>query len=157
VVESDRPPVLVIGVGNELRGDDGAGVEVARCLSARPEQERIEISAHQGDPVGLIDEWCGYEVAVIVDTMRSGAAPGTIRRLDASEQGLPGALRGSSSTHALGLCEAIELARIIRKLPPRVIVYAIEGRSFETGSELSEEVRARIPELASMVLHEARR
>jgi len=157
VVEPNRAPVLLIGIGNELRGDDGAGVEVAGHLRTQVNPDEIEISVQQGEPIGLIDAWRGREIAVVVDAMCSGAPPGTIRRLDASSEALPDGLRGSSSTHALGLREAIELARALGQLPPRVIVYAVEGRRFETGSELSSEVRARIPELASMVLHEARR
>jgi len=156
VAEPPRAPVLVIGIGNELRGDDGAGVEVARWLRAqRP--DGVEISVHEGEPAGLIDAWRDRDTAVVVDAMRSGASPGTVRRLDASSEPLPGWLRGSSSTHALGLREAIELARTLERLPARLIVYAVEGRCFQTGSELSEAVRARVPQLASLVLAEARR
>jgi len=155
VAEPARAPVLVIGIGNELRGDDGAGVQVARRLRAAAADD-VEISIHQGEPAGLIETWRGRESAVIVDAMRSGVPPGTIRRIDASSDPLPGWLSGSSSTHALGLHEAIELARTLERLPARLIVYAVEGRCFETGAELSAAVRARIPQLVSMVLEETR-
>jgi hydrogenase maturation protease len=148
--------VLVIGIGNELRGDDGAGVAVARRLRAAAPDE-IEIAVHQGEAAGLIDVWRGRTTAVVVDAMRSGAPPGTIRRLDASREPLPGWVRGSSSTHALGLREAIELARTLERLPSRLIVYAIEGSSFQTGSPLTDRVRDRVGQLVSMVLDEARR
>ena len=89
--------------------------------------------------------------------MRSGAELGTICRFDASREPLPAQQRGSSSTHALGLAERIELARALHQLPPRVVVFAIEGQRFETGAALSDEVRAVIPKVAGMVLDAARR
>jgi len=149
--------VLVIGLGNELRGDDGAGIEVARRLRGLAAEAGIDVRAQQGEPAGLIDAWSGRKAVVVVDTMRSGAEPGTICRFDASCEPLPAQLRGSSSTHALSLAEAIELARALGRLPPRVVVFAIEGQRFETGAALSDEVRAVIPKVAGMVLDAARR
>ena len=149
--------MLVIGLGNELRGDDGAGIEVARRLRGLAAEAGIDVRAQQGEPAGLIDGWSGRKAVLIVDTMRSGAEPGTICRFDASCEPLPAQLRGSSSTHALSLAEAIELARALEQLPPRAVVFAIEGQRFETGAALSDEVRAVIPKVAGMVLDAARR
>ena len=149
-----EPSVLVIGVGNELRGDDGAGVEVVRRLSERAGQAGIEVGEHPYEPSGLLDAWQGRDAVVLVDTMHSGAPPGTIRRFDASAEPLA-ALHGSSSTHAFGLDEAIELGRALDRLPRRVIVFAVEGRTFEAGTGLSDEVKSVIPALASAVLREA--
>lgn len=87
--------------------------------------------------------------------MHSGAPAGTIRRLDASCEPLPVPLRGSSSTHAFALDQAIELGRVLDRLPETVIVFAVEGRTFEAGSGLSEELEAMIPALANAVLIEA--
>jgi len=157
VTELDVRPVLVIGLGNELRGDDGAGIEVARRLRGLAAEAGIDVRAQQGEPAGLINAWSGRKAVLIVDTMRSGAEPGTICRFDASCEPLPAQLRGSSSTHALSLAEAIELARALGRLPPRVVVFAIEGQRFETGAALSDEVRAVIPKVAGMVLDAARR
>ena len=157
MTELDVRPVLVIGLGNELRGDDGAGIEVARRLRGLAAEAGIDVRAQQGEPAGLIDAWSGRKAVVVVDTMRSGAEPGTICRFDASCEPLPAQLRGSSSTHALSLAEAIELARALEQLPPRAVVFAIEGQRFETGAALSDEVRAVIPKVAGMVLDAARR
>ena len=157
MTELDVRPVLVIGLGNELRGDDGAGIEVARRLRGLAAEAGIDVRAQQGEPAGLINAWSGRKAVLIVDTMRSGAEPGTICRFDASCEPLPAQLRGSSSTHALSLAEAIELARALEQLPPRAVVFAIEGQRFETGAALSDEVRAVIPKVAGMVLEAARR
>ena len=100
---------LVIGVGNPWRGDDGAGIEVAR---------RVGGIAFEGDGTGLVELWAGAEDAVVVDAAASGAAPGTVHRFDAAAGPLPArSLR--SSTHHFGVADAIELARALDRLPPR--------------------------------------
>jgi hydrogenase maturation protease len=84
---------------------------------------------------------------VVVDAAASGAPPGTIRRFDARAGRLPARLM-RSSTHALGVPEAIELARALGRLPARVEVYAIEGARFTAGAELSPAVEQAVGELA---------
>ena len=155
MAEPDHRAVLVIGVGNELRHDDGAGLELVRRLRDETRAPAIDVDELKGGPLGLLDAWRGRLAAVIVDTMRSGAGPGTIRRFDASRDPLP-SREGASSTHAVGVGEAIELARVLGLLPPRVIVYAVEGRRFDAGLGLSDEVGAIVPELTARVLNEAR-
>ena len=154
--DSRRPGVLVVGVGNEFRGDDGGGPEVVRRLLERPSVAGIEVRELQGDPTALLDAWLGRDAVVLVDTMRSGALPGTIRRVDASCEPLPSRGHGPTSTHAAGLAETIELGRALGSLPRRVIVYAVEGRRFDAGAALSGELEAIMPTLVDRVLREAR-
>jgi hydrogenase maturation protease len=142
-------------VGNELRGDDGAGAEVVRRMRESAWQAGIEVSGQCSGPAELLDLWQDRDAVVLIDSMRSGAPPGTIRRFDASNESLPARLRGSGSTHAFGLHEAIELARALGRLPGRVVVFAVEGQSFDLRTTLSEEVGAAVPALASAVLREA--
>jgi len=155
VSDHDPPRVLVIGIGNELRGDDIAGLEVARRVRDRT-RDGIEVCELRDDPTELLDLWLGRDAVVLVDTMRSGASPGTILRLDASHEPLPERQRrGTSSTHAAGLADTIELARALDRLPARVIVYAVEGRRFDTGTDVAGEFEAIIPTLVERVLREA--
>ena len=130
-----EPRHLVIGIGNAARGDDAAGLIVARRLGG------LE---HEGDPVALLDIWRGADVAVVIDAVSSGATPGTIHHFDVTAAPLPAQLRGSSSTHALGLAEAIELGRTLGRLPTRLLVYGIEGERFEAGTELTPAVAAAV-------------
>ena len=148
--------VQVIGIGNELRRDDGAGIAVARRLELGDRPPGVRVSAAHGEAIELLERWSGCDAVVIVDSMRSGAAPGTIRRLDAGDAPLPVRIGGSSSTHAVSLGEAIELARALDRLPHRVVVYAVEGCAFGSGIGLSDEVAAAVDGLARDVLREAR-
>jgi hydrogenase maturation protease len=131
----------VIGLGNAARGDDAAGLIAARRLNG------VE---HEGDPLALLDVWDGAESVVVIDAVRSGAVPGTIHRFDAAEP-LPAALRSSTSTHAVGLAEAVELARALGRLPARLTVYGIEGERFEAGTGLTPAVSAAVEAVVDAV------
>jgi hydrogenase maturation protease len=151
--------VVVIGVGNELRGDDAAGIAVACAVRDdvhRTQSGAIAIRELGGDPAALLEAWDGHEAVIVVDAMRSGSAPGTIRRVDIRRDALPGRRGQSSSTHGIGLEQTIELARALDRLPPVLIVYGIEGARFGIGTGLSGEVEAAVPRLAGIILSECR-
>jgi hydrogenase maturation protease len=131
--------MMVIGVGTRWAGDDAAGLAVARRVGGR------EL---EGDPTSLLDTWAEANHVVVVDAAASGAPPGTIRRFDAHNGPLPARLM-RSSTHALGVPEAIELARALGRLPARLEVFAIEGAGFTAGAELSPAVEQAVGELAA--------
>lgn len=153
---------IVIGVGNAMRRDDGVGLAVAERVRARAAaglsgsepQSRVEVVACEDEPSRMLDAWDGAEVALVVDAVSSGAAPGTVHRYDASERALPAAVfRGS--THAFGVGETIELARALRRLPGRVRVYGVEGAEFAAGEGLSADVEAAVEPLVQELLEEA--
>jgi hydrogenase maturation protease len=106
------------------------------------------------EPTRLIDVWQDAETALVVDAVRSGAAPGTLHRFDTSERPLPERLF-RSSTHSFGVGEAVELARALGRLPRTVIVYGIEGAAFEAGEGLSSEVALAVERAAAAVLADA--
>jgi hydrogenase maturation protease len=153
---SQRASVVVIGVGNALRHDDAAGLLVVRSLSARAQAAGIAVHEQEGEPLALLDIWEGADAVVLVDAISSGGAPGSVRRLDASSAPLPARLRGLSTTHAVGVGEAIELARALHRLPERVVLFGVEGRRFDAGEGLSDELEAVAGRLAETVLREAR-
>lgn len=129
---------IVVGVGNADRGDDAAGRAVIERLRAMPCGD-VEIAEVGGEPTALLAELAGAESAFLVDACTSGAAAGTVRRFDVGQTPLPERVFGLS-THGLGLAEALELARALGELPPRCVVYAIEGASFEMGTPLTPAV-----------------
>ncbi len=132
----------VIGLGNEWRSDDGAGPEVARRLGGL---------ALTGEPIGLVEALNGCLEAVLVDAVFSGAPAGTVHRFEAADEPLPVRLFGASSTHALGLAEALELARSLGRLPQKVGVYGIEGADFSFGRGLTPEVAAAVSRVVEEV------
>jgi len=142
----------VVGVGNEMRGDDAVGLAVVRALSGTV-PEGVAVIECEGEPVSLLSAWEGHARAIVVDATQSDAEPGTIRRIIAADGPLPPALAGSS-THLLGLADAVELARALKRLPAATIVYGIEGASFDTGMGLSEPVAAAAEKVAAAIRRE---
>jgi hydrogenase maturation protease len=142
-------PVCVIGVGNAMRGDDAAGLRAARRLRGRW-GDAVTVIESDGEGTALIEAWDGAEAAIVIDAGRSGTAPGTVTRVDASDAPLP-ARTLRDSTHHVSLAEAIELARALGRLPPRVVVYAIEGAAFAAGEGVSQAVERGIDEAVERV------
>jgi hydrogenase maturation protease len=124
----------VVGVGNAWRGDDGAGLELARRLRGLA---GVDVRELDGDPAALLDALAGAGEAIVIDAVRSGAPPGTIHRLDAAA--LPAGLR-SASSHALGVAEALALGRALDRLPARLELYGIEAGELAPGAPLSAPV-----------------
>ena len=96
-------PPLVVGCGNLDRGDDAAGVLVARRLRALG----IETQEQSGESFWLMDSWQGFEIVIVIDAVCSDHAPGEITIWDAVDKPLPKATM-HHSTHAFGLYEAVE-------------------------------------------------
>lgn len=131
--------MLVVGVGNDLRGDDGVGLAVARRV--REARGDVRVAVLLGDAADLVELMRGEEQVVIVDAVAGAGEIGRIHRVDAS-RGWEGPRQPEGSTHALGVAEALELARALGCLPPRVTVFGVEGLRFCIGDEMSPEVRA---------------
>jgi hydrogenase maturation protease len=138
---------MLIGVGNAWRGDDGAGLAVARRVREQA-PAGVDVREIEGDATALVETWAGADRVVVVDAAASGAPPGTVRRFDARAQPLPAHLL-RSSTHAFGVPDAIELARALGRLPRALDVYAIEGERFVAGDRLSPAVERAVQELAA--------
>ena len=141
---------VVLGVGNAFRGDDAVGLAVAERLRGRV-PAGVEVVPCELEPSRLIDAWEGAASALVVDAVDSGAPPGTVQRFDASEAAVP-ARTFRSSTHALGVGDAIELARALGRLPERVVVYGVEGLEFAAGEGLTPPVAAAVERAACAVL-----
>ena len=146
--------ILVIGVGNEYRSDDAVGLVVARRLR-QLSLGNITVIEESGEGTDLMESWKGADTVIIVDAASSGAKPGTIHRIDAQAQWVPtGLLR--YSTHAFSVGEAVELARAMNRLPPRMVVYGIEGERFDEGTVLSRAVQGSVDTVVDLVLRQLR-
>lgn len=147
--------IAVIGVGNEYRHDDGVGWAVVARLAERSEQRPLPsgtvLRVCDGDPARLITLWEGADLAVVVDAAHAHPGdPGRVHRLelDADRLTPPG---GATSSHGLGLGEAVELARELDRLPRRLVVYAVEGADTSQGTGLSAPVAAVVAPLAERI------
>jgi hydrogenase 3 maturation protease len=127
------PPVVVLGVGSELRSDDAVGLHVARAIG---ETRMPNVRAIAGGPApenrtGEIRA-LSPSLLIIVDAADMSAEPGTIRVLD------PDDVRGASfATHGLPLSVLASYLRI--EIGCRVILIGIQPLSISFGESISAE------------------
>ena len=143
---------LVIGIGNAYRSDDAAGLVAVQRLK---EKAFIccRVLEHTGEGAALMELWKGADRVRLIDAVRSGAAPGTVTRFDAALRPLPASMF-RDSTHAFSLAEAVELSRALNQLPRQLIIYGVEGQTFEPGTNLSPAIEFAMRNLVEQVLQE---
>ena len=138
----------VIGMGAEDRGDDAAGLLVARLLrvAAPP---GVEVHESAGDAGSLLELIEGADRVILVDAARGAGTPGTVECVPLSAPLQPRV----RSTHGLGLAEALGVASELGILPPVVRVYVVYGRSFDAGP-VTPEVAAGIGTATELILRD---
>ena len=141
--------ILLIGIGNEYRGDDSIGLNVIRALQARELPDTLLIESNGGG-AELIEMLGSARIAILIDAVSSGGKPGSIYRFDALTQPIPAQL-SFQSTHVFGIAEAIELARVLDRLPPSLVIYAIEGENFSMGVGLSSKASEAVQKVVEQV------
>ncbi len=137
--------MLIIGYGNRHRGDDAAGVLAAEQLQGLGIPTRIR----SGDPLALIELWRGADDVILIDAVMTGAPAGTIHNWDVNQ--ILEAKESTTSTHGLGLAQAVKLARNLGTLPLKMRVYGIDGRKFYVGDGMSDEVKCAVQQLVSRI------
>ena len=129
---------IIIGIGNEFRRDDGVGILIARELK-KLALDSIDVIDSSGEGGKLLQLWEDYKFVIVIDAVHSGGEAGKIYRFNISEEVLPAQFFKFSS-HTFSLAESIELARKLKQLPPRLILFGIEGNDFSEGLGLTGKV-----------------
>ncbi|RFC45122.1 MAG: hydrogenase maturation protease [Verrucomicrobia bacterium] len=145
---SDR--ILVLGVGNLLMGDEGAGVHALRWLEAEPPLAGVRLLDGGTGGANLLGEFEGRRAVILIDATRDGSAAGTVvyRHL---QLGRSFDLPPSLSAHDFGLKDLFAAAALIGTLP-EIHLYTIAVQTLHPMcTELSPEVEAAIPEVVHSV------
>jgi hydrogenase maturation protease len=140
-----RPRVLVLGIGNPLRSDDGAGLHVVRRLLREGLPAGVCASELTGGWTSLLDRLGACDRLIVVDAADVGLPPGSIVDLDpaAIRSGAKSSLAGG---HFLDLREALALADTVGLPRPSVVrVLGIQAAdTVSLSEECSPEVTAAI-------------
>ena len=152
MTDLQKARILIIGIGNPFRADDAAGLLAARSLKDAGLYS-AEVIEHSGDGASLMETWKDAANVILIDAVSSGSTPGSIYRMESASSPLS-AMMFQSSTHAFSLPHAIEMSRALGILPQTVIIFGIEGKTFQAGTELSHEVVEALPELVRRVAEE---
>lgn len=147
------PTILVLGIGNLVMSDDGAGVRVVQEL-----QKRYRFPPHveimDGGTLGLdlLPKLEGIERLLVVDAVETGGKPGTLVRLLGEE--LPIALQTKISPHQMGLKDLLAVAELMGHAPREMVLVGIQPASIEMGDELSNNIAEQLEEMIDKVLTE---
>jgi hydrogenase maturation protease len=142
---------LILGLGNELFGDDGVGIHVIRELKKRGGfKSNIDLVETSVSGLALLDIIANYDRLVIIDTIkRENPKPGSIRLINLNQiRHVPG-----PSPHYVSFPQIITLGKKFGlKMPKLVKIIAVEAKSiYHLGEELSPEVKSAIPEIINKI------
>lgn len=148
-----KPRVLVVGMGNVLRGDDGFGPAVIQALEAGPALPEGVRAVEIGiGGVGLVHElMAGYDALLLVDAVDRRAAPGALFVLEPQvpdTSGLTGleCREMVADMHQTVPGPALIMARAVGALPPLVRLIGCQpGETDELSTELTPPVRLAVP------------
>jgi hydrogenase maturation protease len=142
--------VLVLGIGNTIRGDDGIGIHVARYLKKRlPGQFKVKELSTGG--LDLMEMMAGYHKAVLIDAVQTlEGEPGNVYHYSLQECSDSMHI---ASFHSLNLSQLVALGTMIMKEKmPEISVLAIEAPNID---EFSEHLSPQIEERFDIIVEQA--
>jgi hydrogenase maturation protease len=144
--------IVVIGIGNPFRGDDGVGWIVIDKLKEKLNAS-VDLSKQQGDIVELLDAFSHYATVFLIDACHSKVFKNGWQRIDYNQDDLE-IESHQTSTHGLNISQAIALAKNLNQLPQKLIIYAITGECYQVGQLLSPSSAKHAEDVAEAILNE---
>jgi hydrogenase maturation protease len=151
--------ILILGIGQPLRGDDAVGLEVVRLWKEKYSQSlksvRVEVSELPG--MELLDLLEGAHSAIMVDAIRSTAPPGTLVRLGSDD--LHAFTADKKSAHGWGLAETLRLGYFLYPAMARInlTLIGVVGVVFSLGAGFSPQVLASLDPAVELIAGEVSR
>jgi hydrogenase maturation protease len=145
---------LVLGLGNPILSDDGAGIRVAQEVDNQLNDPQITVAETSEAGLSLLDSIVGYDQVIIIDVIQTkeGRA-GQIYRMEPEDFSFA---KHFSSPHQINLVTALELGNALNlAMPQKITIFAVEAKDISTFSEkCTPEVEQAIPKLAKIVIEE---
>lgn len=158
----DTKPIIVIGLGNPLMGDEGIGIVLIEKLTELADQSRIpgaeQIRFHDGGVGGmnLLHTIAGRRKAILIDCALMDTEPGTLRRFTPDQVQTVKKL-AHLSLHEVDILKVIELARQLDECPDEVVFFGIEPVEITQRMDLSDLLKSQIDRYLQAVLEEISR
>jgi hydrogenase maturation protease len=144
--------VLVLGLGNLVRSDDGVGVHIALQLMSDPRlPSEVEVIDGGTQGLNLLPTVTEATHIVAIDAVNAGVAPGTILRYEISELDM---LPGSPSVHQIGFADLLEALRWLDKSVQSLVLIGVQPEETGWETKLSPTLEAALPKLIETVINE---
>ncbi len=149
----DRAPVLVLGLGNTLLGDEGVGVHAVKALVDRHTlPDDVEVVDGGTSGMELLDIVAGRETLIVCDAVHSDRPPGTVIRLTDDE--VPAFFRARVSPHQLGLAELLATLALVDQRPAHITVIGIVPRDIDLGTDLSDDALRGLEQALALIVND---
>jgi len=139
--------VAVLGMGNLIYSDDGAGLRALWALEKDPGLppgvDLVDGSAAGLPVISLIEK---AERLLVLDAVNVGAEPGAVIKLG---EGDLREISGGAHVHELGLPDLVSALRLLGRMPEQLVLLGIQAGSVALGTELTPAVEAGIPRLVA--------
>lgn len=141
----ERTRTLVMGIGNILLKDEGAGVRIVERLAAlNPDVPDIVWLDGGTLSFTLAPEVEASRNLIVVDVTQLKSPAGTVQVFEDAEVDR---MLGSAgrSVHEIGIMDLMDMARLTERLPERRALVGIQPQAIEWGEEPTPPVAAAIP------------
>lgn len=139
---------LVLGVGNTLRADEGAGVHAMKYLEKHYELQDTRFLDGGTLSFTLADDIAEATNLIILDAAQLGATPGDVQVFEGEE--FDAFLKsGVTSVHEVGFADLIDIARLQDSLPRHYALIGIQPEDLGWSDSPGEKVSAAIPDAAA--------
>ena len=154
-LSDNRSRTAVVGIGNYLRGDDGAGIHAVNRLRKITELHHIDIidGARAGPGLRFCLE--GRSRVIFIDAGEFGGSPGEWTRFT-PEEAVSHKGISSFSLHGFDLLSFLQSAEQETGIP-QAVIYALQPESCEAGTELSGPVSAGLDDMIPVLIGELRK
>lgn len=150
---NERISVLVLGLGNVVCSDDGAGIAAVHDLLRRYDLPEGVVAVDGGTlGLSLLPLVDSADQVILLDAIRADGPPGTLVEIEGEEVGP--AVYERLSTHQIGVADLLAGASLLDRYPDRVLLIGVVPESLELGLGRTPRVEARIPDLVERVVAE---
>jgi len=143
--------IVVIGIGNILLKDDGAGVHALNRLKTETLPASVKLVDGGTSVMDMLYYFTDHPRVIIIDALKGGYAPGTIYKIP--PEAIKSYKQEHLSLHDVQILDVIKMANQLGHFP-NVILYAIEPGEISYSLEMSASLTAKIPELCRLVREE---
>ncbi len=152
--QSAKRPVVVLGLGNPLMADEGAGVSLIEQLAERAaEYPAVDFIDAGTGGLAILHHIEGRRKAILIDCAFMDEPPGTIRRFTPDEVRSTKVL-AHQSLHELDLMRVIAMAHELGQAPQEIVIFGIQPERIEMGQHLSPTLADKMDEYVSTILRE---